>query len=223
MLILIHRSNHRAKPAFMNKIHSPIPVFFLLIVFSSANGQSNATHGYASATLLENSSMSITGNSTLHGWNVDAKKYSVRFQVPESWFESVKNWSGEDVEELTVNVPVEHLDGGKNKMNKDLREALKFEDYPEIVFRWDSINFVGETDMGRKAEVTGRLKIAGVEREVSFQTYIYLNEWFRIVAKGKVPVNMVDYGIEPPSALFGLIKTDGSVEIVYELYFAADS
>lgn len=196
---------------------------FLLSFFSPANGQSAESTVYATATLLENSSMAITGNSTLHGWSVESIGYSVRFIIPESWFDSVENWNGKDVDDLVVNVPVVNLDGGKDKMNRDLRDALEFEEYPEIAFRWDSINFVGETDMGRKAEVTGRLKIAGVEREVSFQTYIYLNEWLQIVVRGNVPVNMIDYGIEPPRALFGLIKTDENVEIVYELYFAAES
>lgn len=203
----------------MKILHFSIPALFLLIVFSSANGQSNATRVYTSATLLENSSMSITGNSTLHAWNVDAKKYSVRFQIPESWFETDKNWSGQDVEELVVNVSVEHLDGGKNKMNRDLREVLKFEDYPEILFRWDDIHFVGNTETSRKAEISGRLTIAGVESRISFQSNLYLNEWSQIVTEGNVSINMKDYGLEPPKALFGLIKTDENITIVYELYF----
>lgn len=194
---------------------------FLLGFFSPAYGQATECSAYTTTTLLENSSMSITGSSTLHGWNVEATQYSVRFIIPESWFDSNENWKGKDVDELVVNAPVEHLDGGENKMNRDLRDALEFEEYPEIVFRWDNINFVGKTDTGKKAEVSGKINIAGVEREISFQANIYLNEWSQIVARGNVPINMKDYGIEPPRALLGLIKTDENIELVYELYFGA--
>jgi len=188
------------------------------------NGQAADTTGPATvnAVLLETSSMSVAGSSTLHDWEVEATDFSVQFQIPVSWFISIEGRAGDDVSELKVTVPVEHLDGGKNKMNRDLRDALSYPDHENIQFIWDEISFTGVTDTGRKAEVSGRLLIAGVERYVTFNADLGLNEWSQIVVSGSVRINMRDYNVEPPKVLFGVIRTDEIVNLSFELFFGRD-
>ena len=120
--------------------------------------------------------------------------------------------------ELAVTVPVEQLDGGKNKMNRDLREALRYEEYPDIRFIWDELTFTGATDTGRMAKVNGRVIIAGEERATQFSANLGINEWSQIVAAGSVELNMRDFNIDPPKALFGVIRTDEVVNLKFELF-----
>lgn len=171
------------------------------------------------AKLLENSTLTITGSSTLHDWEVEATEFSVGFRIPVTWFNSDTTWAGEEIAALNVTVPVESLDGGKNKMNRDLREALRFEEYPEIRFIWDEVTFTGT---GKTAGVTGRVMIAGVEREIEFSASLILNESSQIVATGRVPMNMRDYNIDPPTALLGIIRTDENIDLTFELYFESE-
>lgn len=203
----------------MNYKSFSILMLLMIFVHFTANGQMTETSDLTSASLLESSTMTINGSSTLHKWEVVATEFSVNFQIPEIWFDSDNHWTGTEIADLTVAVPVEHLDGGRKKMNRDLREALKFIDYPEIRFQWDNITFRGDGDVGKIAEVSGRVMIAGKEREIQFSANLGLNEWSQIVAKGSVPINMRDYNIDPPTALFGVIRTEEEIALVFDLYF----
>lgn len=197
----------------------------ILLVHQTTDAQTSDSPGadVTNTTLLENSSMTIAGSSTLHGWTVEATEFSVQFSIPDNWFQSDDGWNGTDIDTLTVTVPVEHLEGGRRKMNRDLRDALRFENHPQIRFTWDDVRFTGQTDMGQSANVSGIVRVAGEEREIEFDAVISLNEWNQIVAKGSVPMNMRDYNIEPPTALFGVIRTDEEVELVFELYFGREN
>lgn len=204
------------------KFINRITFLFLMASISHlpvAIGQGAEETSLINATLLENSSMTINGSSTLHDWEVEAGDYTVLFKIPGDWFTSENSWAGGDVRELTVTVPVEKLDGGKNKMNRDLREALRYEDYPVIRFIWDEITFTGVTDTGRAAEVSGRVMIAGVERKTELSVNLGINEWSQIVAAGSVELNMREFDIDPPTAFFGVIRTDEIVDLNFELFF----
>lgn len=195
-------------------------LFFIgLLIRPPVYGQSSNAIEPINANLLELSSMTIIGSSTLHDWEVEATDFSVQFLIPGNWFASEESWSGEDVSELVVTVPVSGLDGGKNKMNRDLRDALRYPEYEEIQFFWDEIRLAGEMDTGRKVDVTGRLFIAGEERDISFDSVMSLNEWSQLVVKGSVQLNMTDFNVEPPKVLFGVIRTDEIVDLSFELFF----
>jgi hypothetical protein len=205
------------------KMLSQLVIFISVIIPFTVAGQGSDTTDTVSATLLENSSMTILGSSTHHDWDVEAADFSVQFRVPGRWFDSDRFWAGEDIEELNVTVQVGRLDGGKNKMNRDLREALRYEEYPEIQFSWDKVIFSGTSDTGRTAEVLGSVTIAGEEREIQFNAILSFNEWSQIVAKGQVTLNMRDYNVDPPTALFGVIRTDEMIDLTFELYFEGDN
>jgi len=42
-----------------------------------------------------------------------------------------------------------------------------------------------------------------------------------VIAKGSVPIKMTDYGIKPPTALFGRLKTGDDVKVNFELSIGA--
>lgn len=208
-----------------NLIRSYLTFLFAVILYiPSVRGQGTDTTGPATinAVLLETSSMSVAGTSTLHDWEVEAKEFSVQFQIPVNWFRSIEGWAGDDVSELTVTVPVEHLDGYKKKMNRDLRDALRYPDHENIQFIWDEISFKGVTDTGHNAEVSGRLQIAGEELHITFNADLGMNEWSQIVVSGSVRLNMRDYNVEPPKVLFGVIRTDEMVNLSYKLFFGRE-
>jgi polyisoprenoid-binding protein YceI len=191
-------------------------------LLNTAAGQAADSSNVIYASLLETSSMTIIGSSTLHDWEVEATDFSVQFRVPEYWFESQERWSGSDVAGLKVTVPVDKLDGGKNKMNRDLKDALNFLEYRAIEFTWEKISFEGDIGTGRRAEVEGLVTIAGETKMISFDADISLNEWSQIVAKGSIRLNMEEFGVDPPTAFFGVIRTDEIVNLSFELFFGTE-
>jgi hypothetical protein len=163
------------------------------IIFSTlfplnVSGQDCNSDNLVSSILQESSKLTINGSSTLHDWQVEAKEFSVIFCVPDDWYRSDNNWFATDIENLTVTVPVSELDGGKNKMNRDLRKALRFEKHPQIEFVWQNIRFEGASDRGKIANVEGRVTVAGVEQSVKFTADLSLNEWNQLVARDRKSV-----------------------------------
>jgi polyisoprenoid-binding protein YceI len=138
--------------------------------------------------------------------------------VPGLWFEAQESWEGADVTQLKVTVPVDKLDGGKNKMNRDLRDALKFPEFQTIQFTWEQISFIDETETGRRAEVEGSVTIAGETKKISFDADLSLNESSQIIASGNVKLNMEEYGVKAPTAFFGVIRTDKIVNLSFEIF-----
>jgi polyisoprenoid-binding protein YceI len=61
----------------------------------------------------------------------------------------------------------------------------------------------------------GMLQIAGVEREVALDLKTQRNE-SSFTVKGEVELLMTDYGITPPKAMLGMLKTDPKVTVTFE-------
>ncbi|REL39069.1 YceI family protein [Rhodohalobacter sp. SW132] len=167
----------------------------------------------------ERSMLMFEGTSTLHSWDVEVTDFHVEFQVPDHWLEGVERWEASEIEGLYVEVPAGQLDGGRSRMNRDLRDALNAEENPEITFSKNSMKFTGELEDGKLADVAGMLTVAGEEREVTFQTEItHLNE-NEIESMGSLDIDMTNFGIDPPRALLGTIRTGEIIELSFHIIF----
>lgn len=185
-----------------------------------AAGTSPATGQQADSVQVnvsDDSFLIIKGSSTLHNWEVEATSFQLFFTVPDDWFLDSSAWSGSEVELLELEVPVADLDGGRGKMNRDLREALRFDEHKQIRFVWDTMTLTGPEDGPKRAKVSGSLTIAGVTREISFEADMALNREGNIRVEGSVEIDMTDYNVDPPKALFGAIRTSKDVVLEYNL------
>ena len=59
------------------------------------------------------------------------------------------------------------------------------------------------------------LKIAGVEREIGLDLTTQRTDT-GLNVKGSVQLLMTDYGITPPKAMLGMLKTDPKVSVSFE-------
>ena len=63
----------------------------------------------------------------------------------------------------------------------------------------------------------GTLKIAGAENPVTMDVVATRLPDGTIKAVGTVPIKMTAFGVKPPSAMFGTIKTGDEVKVKFEL------
>ena len=66
------------------------------------------------------------------------------------------------------------------------------------------------------------MKIAGVEKDITFNVTAAAAPT-TLTVSGEVPVLMTDYGIAPPKAMMGMLKTDPKVTVKFETVFAAST
>jgi hypothetical protein len=99
-------------------------------------------------------------------------------------------------------------------MYKALRCAVPT-DCEDISGNFDVSSASGDSDYSLRS--TGALRVGGRENSVSFGVNVerLANGTFR--AQGEVPILMTDYGIAPPTALFGVIRTGNYVVVRFDL------
>ena len=115
-----------------------------------------------------------------------------------------------------LRVPVAALECGDDRMESDLRDAVREDQHPSIAFSltgWDLAPGAG----GFRGVARGRLTLAGVARDVEVAVEGEPDASGGVRAVGRTDLLMTSFGIEPPSALFGLIKARDRVEVRFDL------
>jgi hypothetical protein len=167
--------------------------------------------------------ISITGTSSLHDWEVVGKDIQGTLALaPGASMQTLKDLKSALPLEAKVEVPSKSLESGNGVMDKKMFKALESNKYEKVLFVLDSLK-VSEADSPASAadgtlnvEVKAKLTIAGETRWVAFPAEItWLPEQKSLVVAGKVDLRMTEYGIDPPRALFGTLKTGDEVTVSF--------
>jgi hypothetical protein len=167
---------------------------------------------------IDTARVSLAGTSNIHEYTASTTKLRV-VQVklapsvagPAFWSEIVKPGS---IEAFEIAIPAATLSSPKEGLDKNMHKALKVEQFPDITYKLARLE-----GASGNLQAVGTLRIAGVEREV----VLLLSTEQRgntLVVKGKLPLLMTDYGIKPPTALLGMLKTDPKVTVTFETVLA---
>lgn len=150
----------------------------------------------------------VTGTSTLHDWEITVEEKSGTLAL---------DTSGElpALQRLDLKIVAESLKSGKGSMDRNTYNALNTDDHKDIRFRMKrmlSLDPVQSPGRQYKAVLGGTLTVAGQSKEIDLECFLTI-ESGRVLIKGSEPLRMTDYGIEPPKALLGTIKTGDEIEI----------
>ena len=69
--------------------------------------------------------------------------------------------------------------------------------------------------------VSGKLSVAGARKTVSMYVSLVRGEGAAVRALGTTELLMTDFGVEPPSMMFGVLKTDDKIVINFNLSLTA--
>jgi len=123
------------------------------------------------------------------------------------------------VEAFEVAIPATTLTSTKEGLDKNMHAALKASEHPEIAFRL--LRFEASPAPATGTRAIGVLRVAGVERQVTIAVTTERKD-AALIVKGSLALLMTDFGIAPPKALMGTIKTDPKVTITFEVTLAAN-
>ena len=159
------------------------------------------------------SKLIVEGTSNIHDWEIEAKGFQGDLQAV------FENGQLVEIDELNFAVVAESLKSGKGGMDKKTFEALKTDDFPRIVYRLQSVNNIDCTS-SRECVVTthGYLTIAGERKPIEL-AFDVRNSGGKITFSGKKTINMTDFNIDPPKAMFGTITTGEEVTIDFKIAF----
>ncbi|MFV0605592.1 MAG: YceI family protein [Niabella sp.] len=189
--------------------HVLLFVAFVSILYFTAFSQSNYT--------LTNANNIIKGTSSLHSWQCVVKK--------QTGTATIYNTGTLAISALTVNMESASIksineDGSSfnESMDKNIYKALKTDQFANITYKLISTSNVKTKGNTTSLTATGELTIAGKTNKILFPVKAVVNG-NKIIFSGATKFKMSLFGIKPPTALMGTIKTGDEITIVLNSTF----
>lgn len=156
-------------------------------------------------SLASSSRIWFDGTSNVRSFSCAAKKLDL--DISSSQGASPANL----VKSASLTIPVASIDCKNNTMNDHMREALKADKNPTITWKMSSYKVDGTN-----VEISGTLTIAGKENPIVLRgTGVAENG--AVTLKGTKLLKMTDYGVKPPSLMFGTMKVADAVTVSFDL------
>ncbi len=170
-----------------------------------------ANLGYAQAIYkiqdTKDVAMKLTGTSSVHDWEMNAEK-----ATGEAHFHFKTDGELQSVDFLTFVLAVKDLRSDSKGLNKNAYKALKSDEYKKIQYKLSSSTVSSEKG-GYLVNAKGKLTIAGVTNDIVMDVHLVVNKNGVITYKGSYKMNMTDYKVDPPSFLFGAMKTGEDIAL----------
>ncbi len=158
-----------------------------------------------------NTKLSIDGTSTVHDWTIEAEQFDGKADV------KIENNALQTINSLSFNIPVKSLKSGKSAMDDNTYEALKAEDHPVIKYQFRSMDNVEVSGNITTMDTKGLLTIGGVSKIVNMKVKADASNG--IAFNGDITFKMSVFEIDPPTAVFGTIKTGDQITIKFNAQY----
>jgi len=151
----------------------------------------------------------ISGTSNIHDWTAQVMNLTGSAKIAEGL-----------LTEVNINVNAKTLKSSKGSiMDSKMQDALNTEKFPKISYELISNKIVSENNGITKISSTGNLTISGESKTIATTSICKTLPNENIEVSGSFDVLMTNYGIEPPTALFGTLKTANKVTVNFRITF----
>ncbi len=160
----------------------------------------------------------LEGGSTLHDYRCESSQILGTIEADSVQLELQLLNGAAFFHKVEIIIPVKSIHSGSDKMDENMYEALKAGKYPEIKFTLLESNIVSDSSghhEGYVMKTKGKLMIAGKENLIDMSVQFLKNKSIRV--KGWKELFMTHFDVEPPTLMFGVLKTDNRVVIHFDL------
>ena len=172
------------------------------------------TSAFERLSLQPESRLWVDGTSTVRSFSCKATDIDAMVEgAPDAVAQVTAGEKG--VSAVRVRVEVAKLECGNGTMNDHMRKALKTDANPVIDFKLASYD-VSRADEGVAGTLAGTLSLGGVQKSISIPA-VGKSEGGALRVTGTYPLKMTDYGLKPPTLMFGRIKVGETVTVKFDL------
>ncbi|HEY3134112.1 MAG TPA: YceI family protein [Gemmatimonadaceae bacterium] len=187
----------------------------LMAAAASASAQS------ASAIRLRldpGTQLTIEGTSTLHDFHCKTDKINAYVDVDPGYTKDLTKVA-RPIAAVKVNIVVKTLACGNGQMDRNMYNTLKADENELIKYTLSGYDILDGTASPSSfvANTSGTLVIAGKERPIAMQVSAERTSDGKAVARGEQTLRMSDFGIEPPSFMFGRLKVGDQIKVKFNL------
>lgn len=168
-----------------------------------------------SCILSKNYDIKIQGTSNVHSWTETVETVTGNGTV------NMNDNGSFDLEEMHIKMEVNSIKSSFGTiMNNNTYKALKSDVNPQIIFLLtEPVKSIQKEPREKMIPIKGILTIAGVTKVVNMNVKIRIQENSKLSFEGRERISMEDYGIKPPVALFGTLKTGNEIIISFKTNF----
>jgi len=191
-------------------------IFKFLIILFLLNSGINVTAQSLYTANVQKSDLKVNGTSTLHDWHMDTKNFDCVVKALNDRKKLI-------IQKISFSCNSTSLKSENSIMDKKAWEALKSKKYSNIHFESNEQNEFIIHENKIEGKIVGDLVLTGITRKVTVPFTGEMDEIGNVELNGVVKIKMSDFGIEPPTALMGSIKTGDEISILYDLNFTPTS
>lgn len=154
-----------------------------------------------------NVDFNVSGTSTVRSWMCTVK--GVLTVTPGTGLPPAPGFPA-GVRTATLTVPVKSFTCPNDEMKQHLFDAMKPDQFPEIVYRLEKYEVTGAG-----AQAKGTVTIGGVTAPTEFPVSLKASPQ-GVQIEGNTRIDMTKFGIDPPVVMMGLLKVGPQVRIEFK-------
>jgi hypothetical protein len=174
--------------------------------------------GAQELALQRGAKLFIDGTSTVRAFTCQAESVALRVRpgpnAPAALTpDAVKDAAGA----AALTVPAMKLACGDKMMDEHMHTALKAKEFPLVRFEMERYEALAPRGDVVPLKLHGKLALAGKVLPVTVEAQGRVGAGGVLQVEGKHLLRMTDWGVVPPSLMFGAIKVGESVTLRFEL------
>lgn len=161
---------------------------------------------------INKSILTVKGTSSLHDWKMDSEKFNCTVTIKDSGEKLI-------ISDVTFSCNPTSLKSESSMMDKKAWDALDVKDFTQIKFESTQQFDLKATTKRTEGKLEGNLLLKGTKKSVSIPYTGEIDQTGNFIVKGDVNIKMSDFGITPPTAIMGTLKTGDNVTISFQVVF----
>jgi len=192
-------------------------IFAMGLLMAAAHASVSEPRTYNGPLAVGSGRITIAGTSNIHEYtastgviNVTRVQLAAGLAGPAFWSDVTRPGA---LEAFEVAIPAASLSSPKEGLDKNVYKALKVTEHQNITFKLRRLE--ARPGVSGALRGVGLLQIAGVEREIAIDLTTTRKD-DTLAVHGEVLILMTDFGITPPKAMLGMLKTDPKVTVTFD-------
>ncbi|HEX6914486.1 MAG TPA: YceI family protein [Chitinophagaceae bacterium] len=161
---------------------------------------------------VKTAAVKVSGTSSLHDWTEESTQATVQSTFMLGKANNITELSG-----LLFSMPVKSLKSEYKAMDNNTYKALNADKYPTITYAATSASVTAVNGTTFTIRSNGKLSIAGTTKDTEVIATLTMNADKSITVVGTKKFKMTDYGVKPPTAVFGTIKTGNEITVSFNI------
>lgn len=152
----------------------------------------------------------VAGTSTLHDWEMKSSTGTCTLTA-----QTDANGNITAISDMKFSMGAKTLKSGKGAMDKNAYAALKADKYANITASLKSAKITTKDNVNYTVNAMVTLTIAGKAKDIDMVVTMKKVNANSYSVTTKKKIDMVEYGVEPPSFMMGTVTTGKDVDISF--------